>query len=105
MRTTQFSEFTFGFALTHNLINQLSVGGRVVPTFPSLKEEGKRHGGYDVEIPNYGAPLFLQFKLPQIVKRQSSKWAHGFSAPYYRMHLMRSTHSKQHASLLRHAQR
>ncbi len=79
-------------------------GGKVrgAPVFPSLRSEGKKGGGYDVEIPRSGAPLFLQFKIPQVVTRKSIMQPPGFSLPYYRMHLRPCRHSTQHQSLLRH---
>ena len=43
-----FSEFTFGFALTENFSRSKSLRG--VPVFPSLKEEGQKTGGYDVAL-------------------------------------------------------
>jgi hypothetical protein len=101
----QFSEFSFGYAFTDNLVNKVLSGINGVPVFPSLQEEGNPGIGYDVKIPRRSAPLFLQFKLPQIVRRHRNVWEHDLSAPYYRIHLMRRSHSSQHASLLRHARR
>src|ERR1700690_2714236 len=72
----QFSEFSFGYALTDNLVNKVLTGSKGVPVFPSLQEEGKQGGGYDVKIPLRSAPLFLQFKLPQIVRRHRNVWGH-----------------------------
>jgi len=64
MKTPAFSEFTFGYALTDNLVNRVLSGVRGVPLFPSLNEEGQADVGYDVKIPRFSRPLFLQFKLP-----------------------------------------
>lgn len=107
MQLPQFSEFTFGYALTDNLISACPPGVKGVPIFPSLKAEGKEDGGYDVEIPRFSAPLFLQFKLPQVVKRKqdSEQNEHPLSTTFYRMHLMRRDRSPQHASLVKHASR
>jgi hypothetical protein len=80
-------------------------GVRGAPTFPNLYNEGKAGGGYDVKIPKKGAPLYLQFKIPQIVTRSSGKCPPGIIPPYYRMHLMRRKYSLQHQSLLTHARR
>lgn len=82
----QFSEFSFGYAFTDNLVNRVLTGIKGVPIFPSLKQEGRAGVGYDVKIPTRSAPVFLQFKLPQIVKRHRSIWKHDLVAPYYRIH-------------------
>lgn len=103
MRFTQFSEFSYGYAMTENLINGgFLYGVRGAPVFPSLYEEGKASGGYDVEIPRIGTPLFLQFKIPQVVTRASKKTPPMYRMPYYRMHLRIASHSTQHQSLLEH---
>ncbi len=106
VRLPQFSEFSFGFALTENLMNgSYFTGVRGAPTFPSLFAEGKAGGGYDVRIPRRGAPVYLQFKIPQIVTRGSKNLPPGFTTPYYRIHLVRRRHSLQHEYLLTHARR
>lgn len=105
MKFPEFSEFTFGYALTDNLINRVLSGVRGVPLFPSLKEEGKSGVGYDIKIPRYSRPLFLQFKLPQVIRRHRKKWDHNLKPLYYRIHLMRRSDSSQHSSLLRLARR
>ena len=53
-----FSEFSYGYAITEEL-----AGGKVgrllgAPIFPSLYNEGQSGGGYDVQLPLQGAPLF-----------------------------------------------
>lgn len=106
VRLPQFSEFSFGYALTDNLIH----GGlpkklKAAPTFPSLYKEGKPGGGYDVEIPLASTPLFLQFKVPQILTRKSKKTPPSFDTPYYRMHVRPSGQSLQHQNLLIHERR
>jgi hypothetical protein len=106
MRLSQFSEFSFGYALTDNLINGgllYGVGG--APVFPSLYDEGRPSGGYDVKLPVRGAPLFLQFKIPQVVTRASVYFPTNYTTPYYRMHLRPASHSTQHQSLLEHERR
>lgn len=94
------SEFSYGYAVTEEVIAKN--GGRVfgAPAFPSLYEEGKEGGGYDVEIPLFGRPLFLQFKLSHCLMRPSAKESGFLSCPYYRMHLRAYKHSQQHKLLL-----
>ena len=72
------------------------------PAFPSLYAEGKKGGGYDVKIPLKGTPVFLQFKLSDILKTKNAK-EHatlGLKIPYFRMHLRPLKHSQQHQLLL-----
>jgi hypothetical protein len=101
MRYPDFSEFTFGYAFTDNLLHSVLTEIAGVPIFPSLVREGSV--GYDVKIPHHSRPLFLQFKLPQLVRRHRKEWDHDLNPPYYRMHLMRRSHSTQHAALFEHA--
>lgn len=93
------SEFSYGYALTE----ELSMGYRTIlrgaPIFPSLIDEGVR-GGYDLGLPIFGAPLFLQFKLSHYLKKSSAlEWYH-WNQPYYRMYLRPLRHSQQHNLLL-----
>jgi hypothetical protein len=94
------SEFSYGFALTYELI--LTPGFPIVaaPVFPSLYQEGKAGGGWDVRLDRPGVPLFLQFKLSDCLQQRNSKEAAALGCPYYRMHLRPSRHSDQHALLL-----
>lgn len=68
----QFSEFSYGFTLTHELAKLSRNKLRAAPEFPSLLEEGKAGGGYDVRL-TYGRPLLLQFKLSEFMKGESLK--------------------------------
>lgn len=99
---SNFSEFTYGYALTEEFIYTLnSVIG--VPIFPSLIDEG-RSGGYDVKFRKSGIPLFLQFKLSSYMKRNNAKEIKKYhlyqSAPIYRMKLRPLRYSQQHNQLL-----
>ncbi|MCF7981913.1 MAG: hypothetical protein K9K86_08005 [Pseudomonadales bacterium] len=96
-----FSEFSYGYAVTEELAtkNKGSVIG--APRFPSLYEEGKK-GGYDVQIPFSGRAIFLQFKLSNYLERCNAKEHKKglLNVPYYRMHLRPMRHSDQHRLLL-----
>lgn len=96
------SEFSFGYALTEALIREVPLSVRAAPIFPSLIDEGRPGGGYDVEIPFSGFPLFLQFKLSYKMVRDSALEAQLglMTAPFYRMHLRPTKHSQQHPMLL-----
>ncbi len=95
---SQFSEFTYGFALTHELITGPAGKFLHAPRFPSLREEGKV--GYDVSIP--GKCLFIQFKLsePLLTRRAKEVRDLSFSIPCFRMHFWPRDKSDQHKHLL-----
>lgn len=95
-----FSEFSYGYAVTEELVASLKASIVGAPIFPSLYEEGKI-GGYDVKIPLIGKPVFLQFKLSSYLERNNSKEHRNgtLAVPYYRMHLRPKKHSDQHQLL------
>jgi len=57
------SEFSYGYAFTENLVDWVGSLLAAAPVFPSLIEEGKANGGYDLKLQFGSVPLFLQFKL------------------------------------------
>lgn len=97
-----FSEFSYGYAVTEALIGQNSRPLRAAPIFPSLQAEGAPGGGYDVNLPFAGFPLFLQFKLSScMVRRSAYEVQHGvLEPPLYRVHIRPTRHSQQHPMLL-----
>lgn len=109
----EFSEFSYGFAVTREYTLEPG-GGDTVPIFPSLVEEGRGGGGYDVMLEQVlahpGVPLFLQFKRPEALTRRSAKELDpdrdggplDLALPYFRIPLMPARHSPQHALLLQH---
>ncbi len=86
------SEFSYGYALTETIIS----------AFPSLIEEGKKGGGYDVKIPFPEVPVFLQFKLSHCMVKITAyeAYARDFKTPFYRIHLRPTRCSQQHPMLL-----
>lgn len=96
------SEFSYGFALTHELV--LSLGSLVAaPVFPSLIEEGKAGGGYDVKLEAPGLPLFLQFKRSERLTRGTAreiKAGAPLTLPYDRIALTARSDSNQHDMLI-----
>lgn len=97
-----FSEFSYGYAVTEELVSAHKAAVIAAPLFPSLYEEGKAGGGYDVKIPLAGKPVFLQFKLSDQLERSNSKEHQNglLGIPYYRMHIRPTKHSDQHNLLL-----
>lgn len=96
------SEFSYGYALTECLVAAAGYKIRAAPVFPSLIDEGKAGGGYDVHIPFAGFPLFLQFKLShKMVRATAEEVKLGvLTKPFYRFHLRPTRHSQQHPMLL-----
>jgi len=96
------SEFSYGYAVTEELVAKHKAIVVGAPTFPSLYEEGKKGGGYDVKIPILGNPVFLQFKLSDYLERTSAKEHQSglLTVPFYRMHIRPLKHSCQHQLLL-----
>jgi hypothetical protein len=102
--TPDLSEFSYGYALTEELATGPLGPLKAAPVFPSLLQEGKSGGGYDVKLPFAGVPLFLQFKVAHWMERSSAlEWAR-MKGPYYRMHLRSVRHSRQH-DLLRNLEK
>jgi hypothetical protein len=98
-----YSEFSFGYAFTENLIRSSLAAPTGAPIFPNLVQEAKL--GYDVNINLPGLPLFLQYKLPVLMTRNTaaeiSKYnIPGLTTPFFRMPLMRRDLSQQHQRLI-----
>ena len=98
-----YSEFSFGYAFTENLIRWSSDAPTSAPHFPNLVDEGSR--GYDVRIDRGGYPLFLQYKLPEKLTRSTAVEIRKFGlpgiyTPFFRMPLMRKDSSEQHRLLV-----
>ena len=98
-----YSEFSYGYAFTENLIRSTSSGADGAPYFPNLNEEGTL--GFDVHIQSAGCPWFFQFKLPELMIKSTameiSKYTlSGIHTPFYRMYLMKRSVSKQHELLM-----
>jgi hypothetical protein len=98
-----YTEFSFGYAFTENLIRSFATGPVGAPTFPNLLQEAKL--GYDVRIDLPGCPVFFQYKLPELMVRETAAEIAqhalpGISVPFFRMPLMRRDLSDQHKLLI-----
>ena len=101
--TPTISEFSYGFALTHELIGLAEEPLRAAPVFPSLIEEGKAGGGYDVNLDIPGFTLFMQFKRSDCLGRGNTrelKKGLPLNLPYYRFGITERRRSSQHQLLL-----
>ena len=90
------SEFSFGYAVTSEVMDRYALSSFGAPQFPSLQQEGKT-GGYDVALP--GIAVFLQFKLSEELTRRSALDYQMLGLPYYRFSIRAGKHSKQHTLL------
>ena len=101
---TDFSEFSYGYALTEEFMTDPSESPVAAPVFPSLVQEGSVGGGYDVMLSSPGVPIFLQFKRPDYMvrgtAREISAYGLPITLPFYRMHIRSSYISRQHELLL-----
>lgn len=98
-----YTEFSYGYAFTENLIRSAAARPAGAPVFPNLVQEAKL--GYDVNIDLPGCPLFFQYKLPELMKKNnavevSQHQLGGIFAPFFRMPLMRRDLSDQHRLLI-----
>jgi hypothetical protein len=100
-----FSEFSYGFALTNELVGWAPLA--IAPVFPSLLAEGGPGGGWDVMLEMPAMPLYLQFKRSQRIRRASGKEARiaaqqglALTAPYHRFPITDALTSNQHRMLL-----
>lgn len=98
-----YTEFSFGYAFTENLIRSSSTTLGGAPVFPNLIQEGRL--GYDVRIDFPGCPMYFQYKLPKLMVREtaveiSRHSLPGITTPFFRMHLMASDLSRQHELLI-----
>lgn len=97
----EISEFSYGFALTNEVVGW----GRLnaAPIFPSLIEEGKAGGGYDVRLDFPAVPLYLQFKradcMTRSTAREISQHRLAIDLPFYRFPVTESDKSAQHILL------
>lgn len=78
----EFSEFSYGFAFTHEYINRFP-GLTAAPELPSLIREAEL--GYDLKLNYRGHVKFFQFKLAEHMQRHNAiHWGH-YRAPHYRV--------------------
>ncbi|BAZ97477.1 hypothetical protein [Dehalococcoides mccartyi] len=95
-----FSEFSYGYTVTEELATGVLGFQKVRPLFPTQYQEAQPGGGYDVNLPYSGAPMYLQFKRADGMIRTNAKEYHLFNDTYYRMHLMPPRYSPQHELLI-----
>ncbi|NNU63050.1 hypothetical protein [Ochrobactrum soli] len=98
-----YTEFSFGYAFTENLVRGSATAPTGAPVFPNLVQEATL--GYDVQIGFPAVPLFFQYKLPELMTRASAFEIAGGLCPsltleFFRIALMRRDVSDQHQLLI-----
>ena len=99
-----YTEFSYGYAFTENLIRASASAPSGAPVFPNLVQEAKL--GYDINIDFPAVPLFFQFKLPDLMTRNTAfeianGGCPGLSTPFFRIGVMRKDLSRQHSLLIK----
>lgn len=95
---SEFSEFSFGFAFTHEYINR-HPKLTAAPELPSLAKEGKPGGGWDLKLNYQGHAKFFQFKLSEYMLGNRAKHREQYGSPHYRFGVTPETRSDQHNML------
>ena len=95
MRPDDLSEFSYGYAVTEELVHRSKNSVIDAPYFPSLIKEGRTGGGYDLALTRTGGPAFIQFKLCHcMTRRRDNERTVIHQTPFYRMYIR--TESRQH---------
>ncbi len=92
------SEFSYGFAVTSELIQKFGLKRFGAPSFPTQYAEGQTNGGFDAKLP--AIPLYLQFKRSDCLTTANAKEYAKLGIPYYRFKIRALKHSQQHDLLL-----
>lgn len=98
-----YTEFSFAYAFTENLVRSRAFAPAGAPVFPNLVQEAQL--GYDVRIDLPATPFFFQYKLPELMTRSSAFEIAGGQCPrlttdFFRIALMRRDVSDQHKHLI-----
>ncbi len=97
----EFSEFSYGFAFTHEYISH-TPGLTAAPELPSLIDEADK--GYDLKLGYKGHPRFFQFKLSVYLNRSNAiHWSYHHQA-HYRVRLTTRVRPNQLSGTDQHSQ-
>jgi hypothetical protein len=92
------SEFSYGFVLTHELINAYGYLPTDAPQ--NSRKKRKKDADDEADATLRGYPLFLQFKASEYMKRRNAGESKLVGLPYFRFALHRKTQSNQHQLLI-----
>ena len=106
----RFSEFSYGFSFTENLIPKGRNRPHFAPVLPNLRDEKKY--GYDIKIRMPGVIFFFQFKIPEArvspsadeIRKFGIGNTHPFlrlNLPFLRMPITKYNTSNQHEKLIK----
>lgn len=103
MKQHEFSEFSYGFGFTENLLRESRAAPMGAPVFPNLIDEGGL--GYDLRLDFPAQALFFQFKLADHMKGSRAAEIYGgycpdLPLPYFRFPITRRNVSDQHRHLV-----
>jgi len=107
---SSFSELSYAFALTENLVHFAGLPLLTAPSFPSTVAEGKKGAGHDLKLSYPGMNMFLQFKLSHSMRYASAKefksgkfqsMVNGKRVPVYRMYLHPLKSSRQTSLMMK----
>ncbi len=93
------SEFSYGFVLTHELVNAYGYLPTDSPK-PSRQKKKRTESEDEANDTPRGYPLFLQFKASEYMKRRNAGESKLVGLPYFRFALHRKTQSNQHQLLI-----
>ena len=103
MAKANFSESSFGFAYTHELVSLWWNHLIKAPYFPSTRKEGMKGGGYDVKLTTRGFVYCVQFKRSEWINSPLGREVKHISSPYWRFGIGGRKNKKgpdQHEALL-----
>ena len=98
--TPDFSEFSYGFAFTHEYVNR-NPGLKAAPELPSLIKEAER--GYDLKLGYQGHPKYFQFKLSAYLNRRNAIHWQNHRRSHYRVRVTTRPRRNQPAGTDQHS--
>lgn len=95
----EFSEFQFAHSVTREIEDRLVFTNLNpgLPYIPNQRQEAA--GGYDVAFEGPVYAVFLQYKLPEKLKRNTAKEWKEMGRPYFRIDIYPAERSAQHNGL------
>ncbi len=95
----EFSEFSYGFAFTHEFVTR-NPTLTAAPELPSLAKEGASGGGWDLKLGFGGHIKFFQFKLSEFMRGRHALHWDQYGSPHYRFRITPESQSDQHNLLM-----
>ena len=97
---SEFSETQFVFGIVREMADGLKPDVMGMPIFPTLVEEGRKGGGFDVAFKDGINPYFFQFKIAEkLIGHKARESAYFSGSPYYRFNIYPSGISRQNSLL------